>query len=208
METGETDDGGKLAESQIKILTGGDSISAQFKFGNEFSFKPNFKIWMSTNNKPIIRGTDLGIWRRLFLFPFLNSFTDANKDKSLPGKLKAESDKILGWCIQGFLKYQEKGDLIVPNKLKVAVQEYKQQMDIVAQFIEKECILSKDAKVECKELYSAYKLWAMDNTEFTLKESKFCSDLKAKNGIEMFKQPNGVSVYLGIRLSGVTVRNK
>ena len=206
VETGETDDGGKLAESQVKILTGGDTISAQFKFGNEFSFRPKFKIWMSTNNKPVIRGTDLGIWRRMFMFPFMNTFTEKEKDKDLLDKLKAEGSKILGWCIKGFQKYQEEGGLLSAETLKKATQEYKEQMDVIAQFINRECEIADGARIDCKELYNAYKDWAMDNVEFCIKESKFMEDLKTK-GFLVESASSKKKYYVGISLIGkVTIR--
>ena len=209
VETGETDDGGRLAEAQLKILTGGDSISAQFKFGNEFSFKPKFKIWMSTNNKPIIRGTDFGIWRRLIPFEFKNSFTGDKKDKDLPDKLRKEGPQILGWCIKGFLKYQENNDLLITKRQRQCLEEYKAQMDVVTQFILKECVISENSSAECKELYSKYKEWAKDNTEYTMKESKFSDELK-KKGITIEKHNiSGKSYYKGIRIDGtVTIKNK
>lgn len=208
VETGETDDGGRLAEAQLKILTGGDSISAQFKFGNEFSFKPKFKIWMSTNNKPIIRGTDFGIWRRLVPFAFKNSFTGDKKDKNLPDKLRAEGPQILGWCIKGFLKYRQKNDLALTEMQRRWLEEYKTQMDVITQFIIKECVMNDNSMVECKELYSKYKEWSKDNTEFTIKESKFSSELK-KKGILVEKNSLGKTYYRGIRINGtITIRNK
>lgn len=205
--TGETDEGGKLAEGQVKILTGGDSISAQFKYGQEFSFKPKFKIWMFSNNKPIIKGTDFGIWRRVFLFPFTNTFMGDKKDKNLPDKLKKESDKILGWCIKGFLKYQELGGLIVPSTIQGAIKEYQEQMDVVSQFISKECKLGSGYHIDCKTLYNLYKEWADDNTEYRMKASKFSEELKLK-GITMKKNSVGKFEYFGITQSGFTIGMK
>lgn len=208
VETGETEKGGSLAESQVKILTGGDSISAQFKFGNEFSFKPKFKIWMSTNNLPNIRGRDNGIWRRIFLFPFENTFSDKEKDKDLPEKLRAESDKILGWCIQGFLKYQEIGDLLKPQALDDAKNRYKTKMDIVSQFLQKECEFDDHYSTNCKEFYKYYKDWSMDNTEFTIKESQFSEEL-AEKGIVITRDSTGKRVYKGVKIAGTaTFQNK
>lgn len=197
VQTSETDDGGKLAEAKIKSLTGSEAITAAFKYGHEFTFRPHFKIWMCTNNKPIIRGTDLGIWRRIFNFPFLNTFDGKDKDKSLPEKLKAESDKILGWAIKGYLKYQELNDLIRPKCLEEDKNEYKKQMDIVAQFIEKECIVNEKHSVLCKKLYQAYKEWAKDNTEYVFKESRFTEELK-KKGFVVSVNYEGKRVYNGI----------
>ena len=208
VETGETEKGGSIAESQVKILTGGDSISAQFKFGNEFSFKPKFKIWMSTNNLPNIRGRDNGIWRRIFLFPFENTFSDKDKDKDLPEKLRAESDKILGWCIQGFLKYQEIGDLLKPQALYDAKARYKTKMDIVSQFLQKECEFDDSYITNCKEFYKYYKDWSLDNTEFTIKESQFSEEL-AEKGITIIKDYSGKRMYKGVKIAGsVMVRNR
>ncbi len=198
VETGETDEGGKLAEGTVKRLTGSDKLSAAFKYANEFSFVPKFKIWMSTNNKPIIRGTDFGIWRRIFLFPFLKIFTGKEKDRSMPQKLKDESDKILGWMIKGFLKYQEVGEIVKPKCIEDEVKEYQQQMDVAAQFIKDQCIPEEGTIVLCDVLYKNYKLWAMDNSEFILKQSKFSSEVIAK-GYQQILRGNK-RYYSGLRL--------
>ena len=158
---------------------------------------------MSTNNKPTIRGTDLGIWRRIFMFPFENTFTEKEKDKNLLDKLKAESDRILGWCIKGYQLYQENGDLLRPEKLRAAVQEYKEQMDVLTQFINRECELNPGARIECKELYEAYKNWALNNVEFCMKESKFMLELQAK-GITTKVSSNKIKYYVGIGIIGRT----
>ena len=200
VQTSETDDGGKLAEAKIKSLTGSEGISAAFKYGHEFTFRPHFKIWMCTNNKPIIRGTDLGIWRRIFNFPFINTFDGKQKDKSLPEKLKAESPQILGWAIKGFLKYQELNDLIRPKCLEDDKQEYKNQMDVVAQFLLKECVVRENLRTDCKLLYQAYKEWSKDNTEFTMKESRFSEELQ-KKGIKKEKNYNGKFIYEGVAVN-------
>lgn len=208
VETGETDDGGRLNEAQTKILTGGDTISAQFKFGHEFSYKPKFKIWMSTNNLPNIRGGDYGIWRRIFLFTFRNTFSDKQKDKTLPDKLRRDADKILGWCIKGYQKYQERNGLIMPKQIKDDIQDFKKRSDILAQFIDKKCVLDERGTIECTEMYKIYKDWAADNTEFVKKESQFSVELTMKPGITMKKNNAGILCYYGIRPNGVVIRKQ
>lgn len=206
--TGETDEGGRLAESQVKIMTGGDPVNARFPFGNPFTYVPNFKIWMSTNHLPNIRGNDYGIWRRIFLFTFRNIFGDDKKDKTLPDKLRMDADKILGWCIKGFLMYQERNALIKARQTLEDTADFKKKNDQVAQFIDEKCIVDSRSNVECTELYEAYKIWASNNTDFVKKESQFSSELVAKDGIE--RRRNGVKVwtYYGIRLNGVNVMKK
>lgn len=54
----------RLAESIIKELTGEDTVAARFLFKEHFTFKPKFKIWLITNQKPEIRGSDHGVRSR------------------------------------------------------------------------------------------------------------------------------------------------
>ncbi|MBR3208848.1 MAG: hypothetical protein IKF82_01125 [Bacilli bacterium] len=180
VETDETDEGEKLAEGTVKRMTGSGQMSAAFKYANEFSFTPKFKIWMSTNNKPIIRGTDLGIWRRIFPFPFIHTFTEEEKDKDLPEKLQAEADKILGWCIQGFMIYNKLKTIKRPQCLEEEIKEYKDQMDVIAQFITSECIVNGSSIANCRATYKAYKSWCMDNNAFMYSEMKFSKELQKK----------------------------
>ena len=87
-----------MSEGIVKQLSGGDKITARKLYGSEFEFSPELKLWMATNHKPIIRGTDKGIWRRIAMIPFNVTFT--NPDKKLIHKLRAESSAILGWMIE------------------------------------------------------------------------------------------------------------
>ena len=70
----ETSEGRALAESFVKAVTGGDRISARFLYAEFFDFEPVFKLWLGTNHKPVIKGGDEGIWRRVRLIPFGESF--------------------------------------------------------------------------------------------------------------------------------------
>ena len=180
VETDETDEGEKLSEGIVKRMTGGGQMSAAFKYANEFSFMPKFKIWLATNNKPIIRGTDLGIWRRIFLFPFIHTFTEEEKDKELPEKLKAEADKILGWCIKGFQIYNELKTIKKPECLEAEIQEYKDQMDVVAQFLNSVSAKNPTSRCGTREAYKEYKAWCFDNNAFCMSELKFSKELEKK----------------------------
>lgn len=201
VETDETDEGEKLAEGTVKRMTGSGQMSAAFKYANEFSFTPKFKIWMSTNNKPIIRGTDLGIWRRIFPFPFIHTFTEKEKDKDLPEKLRAEADKILGWCIKGFKIYDSLKTIERPQCLEDEIKEYKDQMDVIAQFINSECVISETSIANCRTVFKSYKMWCMDNNAFMYSEMKFSKELQ-KKGYKIVTRDNQ-RYYEGFFLSTV-----
>lgn len=179
--SGETEMGEKLAEAEVKHITGDGQINARFAYGNEFSYTPEYKIWLSTNNKPVIVGKDLGIWRRIFLIPFLRSFSDAEKDITMPAKLKAETSKILGWCVQGYQKYKAAGyRLRLPKCLEKERTEYKEQMDVLSRFINDECQLVDGGMANAKQLYNTYKDWVVDNAEYQLRKNKFEEELVRK----------------------------
>jgi putative DNA primase/helicase len=105
----EVESGRRLAEVLIKEVTGGDLISARFLHAEWFSFKPEFKIFLAANHKPVIRGTDHAIWRRIHLIPFNVQIPEAERDKELPDKLKAELPGILNWAIDGCILWRDQG---------------------------------------------------------------------------------------------------
>ena len=199
--TSETAEGKVLDAVSLKRLTGGEDITAQFKYGQPFHFPPTFSVFMSTNNKPIIRDTDFGTWRRLFYFPFLRTFTDKDKDINLPKKLLAESDKILGWIIQGNVKLIQKynGILPKPKCVEEALADYKNEMDVINAFINTECVIFPGYKTRASILYQDYKRWALSNTEYCMSETKFGNELK-KKGYEK-KRDNKGFYYLGLKLN-------
>ena len=95
--TSELEQGSPMSESLIKSVTGEDALTARFLYGEYFSFKPTFKIFMATNHKPKIRGADNGIWRRIKMIPFTVTIPPEQRDKKLTEKLIAENSGILNW---------------------------------------------------------------------------------------------------------------
>ena len=81
--TTEAEQGRRLSEPLIKKITGNDQMTARFLYGEFFNFTPTFKIFMATNHKPVIKGTDHGIWRRIKLIPFTTRIEECMQDKTL-----------------------------------------------------------------------------------------------------------------------------
>lgn len=160
----EAEAGRRLAESLIKELSGGDVISARFLFSEFFEFKPEFKIFLATNHKPIIPGTDHAIWRRIRLIPFTVQIPEPEQDKDLPKKLKEELPGILNWAIEGCLDWQDEG-LTPPQAVQEATQGYREEMDVLGEFIAARCIVAPGASALSSELYKVYTAWAEENGE-------------------------------------------
>ena len=192
----EPNEGFRFDEGLIKQITGGDKVTARFLYAEEFEYTPKFKIWVSTNHKPIIRGTDDGIWRRLVLIPFDVQIPEEKVDKDLKYKLLREAPAILNWMAEGAYMWMREG-LELPEKLKDAGQTYRTEMDVVEQFIQEKCKRAEGVRETGKALYEEYKKWADENNEYKMDKNKFGKKLKEK--FRSKRMTNGVN-YLGVEL--------
>jgi putative DNA primase/helicase len=155
----EADDGKRLAESMVKEMTGGDSLRARRMREDFWEFRPSHKIWLAANHKPTIRGLDDGIWRRIKLIPFNVTFNEATKDRSMPDRLRAELPGILNWAIEGYRKWRL-SVLRTPDDIDQATQVYRNEMDVLGQFISECCLVSGNVRVRAKALHDAYREWS------------------------------------------------
>lgn len=191
----EPNEGVRLNEGLLKQLTGNDTVTARKLYSEEFEFKPEFKLWMATNHKPIIRGTDTGIWRRIHMIPFNVQIPEDKVDKNLTHKLKAEMTAIFKWCIDGCLMWQREG-LQMPAAVLKSVREYRREMDVISAFIEDKCTL--EGTVQASMLYAAYASWADSNNEYCMSNTKFSTELAKR--FEKIKGRN-YKYFSGISLS-------
>jgi putative DNA primase/helicase len=194
--TGENNEGSKLNEGLIKQITGGEQITARFLYGTEFEFYPNFKIWIQTNHKPIIRGTDAGIWRRIHAIPLTYKVSESKRDKDLVKKLESELSSILHWAVEGCLLWQKEG-LKLPSVIAAGIQEYKNEMDIISTFISEECDLITDWETNANVLYNEYEKWSKSSNEYLMSKTKFGREIAKR--FDRLRKSYG-NVYKGIRL--------
>lgn len=195
--TVEPDEGMRLAEGLVKQLTGGDVVTARRLYGNEFEFRPQCKIWMAANHKPIIRGTDLGIWRRIYLIPFTVQIPDHMVDKSLKYKLRDEMPGILKWMADGCAMWQREG-LNPPLSVQSAGKDYQHEMDVISRFVDECCERTGYETVRAADLYAAYKRWATENNEYCMSSTRFGKEIGAR--YEKRTVMTG-TVYVGIKIS-------
>lgn len=194
----EVEQGKRLAESLVKDMTGGDELSARFMRGEWFTFRPAFKLWLYGNHKPVIRGTDAGIWRRIRLIPFNVTIPDWMVDKDLPDKLKAELPGILAWAVRGCLEWQG-GGLREPNEVTEATAGYRSDMDALGAWLDECCELEASATATAKELFNAYQQWCKDAGERAKSQRHLGFSLRER-GLDSYKSRAGV-VWQGLQLS-------
>ena len=157
----EVDQGKRIAESIFKQLTGGDKIRARRMREDFWEFDPTHKLYLAANHKPVVRGTDLAMWRRIKLVPFNVTIPPAEQDKSLPDKLRAELPGILAWAVRGCLEWQNEG-LGEPAAVRAATEQYRSESDLLAAFLADRCVVGDKRKCKFADLYAAYKEWSGD----------------------------------------------
>jgi len=160
VRTSEPEQGQKLKEALVKQLTGGEPIPIRRMHKEFIDVMPEFKLTMSGNHRPDIRGGDDGIWRRVLLVPFTVQVPADKVDPDLPGKLWRERAGILNWLLDGCLAYLEDG-LGVPDAVKAATEEYRRDSDKVLDFLELEVELTGDETdwVASKHLADVFNAW-------------------------------------------------
>jgi putative DNA primase/helicase len=175
--TTEAEQGRRLSEPLIKKITGNDQMTARFLYGEYFNFTPTFKIWMATNHKPVIKGTDYGIWRRIRLIPFTTRIEEDKQDKHLELKLKQEASGILNWLLEGIERWKRER-LKAPRVILNATDEYRGEMDVIGNFLKECCVQKKEATIRIRELYKAYSDWCDENNEHAVSERFLSMRLK------------------------------
>lgn len=177
--TVEPNEGVRINEGLIKQLTGDDAVTARKLYGNEFEFKPEFKLWMATNHKPIIRGTDEGIWRRIHMIPFTVQIPPDKVDRQFKSKLEREYPAILRWAVDGCILWQREG-LKQPKAVLDMVREYRREMDVISAFVEDRCEVGEIFYERSSDLYTAYSSWCETNTEYKMSNTRFSVELEKR----------------------------
>ena len=177
LTTSEPDGGCRLAEGMVKRITGEDVVTARLLYKASFDYKPEFKVVMSTNAKPVITGSDQGIWRRVRLIPFTAQFPPEKQDRDLGDRLAAERPGIFRWAVQGAIDWYRYG---MPRCLRVdnANEDYRNEMDRVKEFIDDCLVRTQGSALPSHRIYAVYRAWAEENGErYPLGQKKFSTEL-------------------------------
>ena len=197
----ETGEGRRFNETLVKQLTGGDAITARRMHEDFWSFEPTHKIWLSTNHRPEIRGTDYAIWRRVRLIPFAVQFSEESeprKDPEMEARLLTERPGILAWAIRGCLDWQKHG-LGLADAVKTATSAYQAEMDVLAGWIADCCVVGKRYETKATDLYASYSEWCEQSGEHPEPQRRWGMRLGERGGFTRQRRMVGF-FWLGIGL--------
>jgi P4 family phage/plasmid primase-like protien len=198
---GEIEEGKRLDEAVVKDLTGNDVISARFLHKEFFKFKPTHTLWLYGNHKPLIRGSDEGIWRRICLIPFKVTIApEKRRDPSdLVDDILTEKSGILNWMLDGWADYTQKG-LQQPSIVTHESSRYRTDQDILGLFFEDVCLDDPSTHVVATEIYEMYEFWCKENREHPIKNRTFYAKIEER-GYEKGILPKGrTRIFKGLDL--------
>jgi putative DNA primase/helicase len=190
----ETGEGDRLAEGRIKAITSTDTITARALYASPITFRPTHKLLVTTNHRPLVRGTDDGIWRRIHAIRFAQKIQ--NKDRHFRTRcLVPELPGILNWAIEGLRQWHIR-HLDPPQQLRQAAEGYRHDMDTVGQFLDERCIMDPEAWTRRPDLYSAYKASAELAGIKPMSGPAFYARVQDRAGVHLVK--NGEWGFKGI----------
>lgn len=186
----EVQDGKRLAEGLINQLTGGDTVTARYLYGEHFEFRPQFTLWLAANNRPTVSGPESAIWRRMVQIPFLEEIPPEERDPALKARLQNEErDAVLAWLVRGCLLWQKEG-LQEPQAVQELTAEYREESDPLRDFIDDCCVISAGSQAGNAGLWQAYQNWCKDNSiRYPLGRKRFSQALLAR-GLDQYRSAN------------------
>lgn len=197
---------GKLDEEQIKQLTGGEEISARALYQSAITFKPQFTLWLSCNDLPMVTDKSLFASERIKVIEFNRHFSPTEQDIHLKDELTSPEamQGIFMWLIRGYIRYKERG-LAMTSELKEVVKQYEKDNDLVLQFLESRCDKTDNSEyVRAKDLYNAYKTWSKSEGNYILSSRKFNSELERHpEWFDRKAMRDGYPSYYGLKMKEV-----
>lgn len=146
----------RFDDAFVKQLSGSDTLTGRSNFGDQETFEPMGKLWLSLNFDPEIAHDNEAMWRRLRVVPFLRSFTGKDRDNDLEAKLTAELPGILNWLIEGARMYARNG-LGDCAKVHDATAKLRERSDTVLSWFRACCVKRDTVNIQgATEVYKSY----------------------------------------------------
>lgn len=201
--TSEVNQSAKFDEAKVKLLTGGDHLTARHLYARHFTFKPTHTLWLMGNHQPRVDAGGESFWRRLRLLPFTRTVPKDQRVEGLANKLVAEEGSgILAWIVRGAILAHTDG-LAEPESVLEATSRYAEEEDALARFVTDRCILAggQNVKTNTKDVRAAYEQWCREEGEKTISPQVFGRELRTRFDIKSEKS-HGRRFYQSLTLVG------
>jgi putative DNA primase/helicase len=195
----EVSEGYVLHDAELKAIVSGELMTAEFKGKDPFDFAPYATCWFGTNHLPATRDFSSALFRRAIVVSFNRSFTEADRDPDLKGKLLQELPGILNLVLNATQELFTKGRFRAPASSNEIKKKWRFDADQVAQFINDCCRLECGSSVISSVLYNEYRCWARDNgIKNALGHARFSARVANFTGCSLSRGTGGVRMIRGV----------
>lgn len=200
--TAEPPRGAKLNEAMIKSFTGGAPVPARRLRQEQFEFKPKGKVFLECNTRPVIKGDDEGIWRRIFIVLWEVRVSPGDRVKDYDRILaRDEGPGILNWLLSGVGDWLAKG-LDPPRRVSEALEDYRKGSSPFGEWLAECVVVDRSARTLASAFYRSYKDWleAQDSDAKPMSQRAFGTALGERQILRDGKDGNGNVLRRGARL--------
>jgi len=200
----ETNQYERFNEAKLKTITGGDSISCSFKHKTPFSYRPQFKIWLASNQPVNADPDDDATWGRLRVVRFPNSKL-GEEDKDLKEKMRTPEvlEGVLAWAVEGAIEWYKLGNKGLPELEDSAQTKMAHRADLenVQAWIDENCEPT-DAFCAYSLLYGNYESWCKNKGVEQKKQKGFSQSLIRKGYINKAARDGDkvIKGFVGLKL--------
>ena len=210
-------EGDELNESDLKRITGGDSITARMLYGNPVTFKTQAKLYLQTNYKPTFTVEDQAMKDRLRYIPFNARFcVDADptkgeieRDPAVVEWLRSQEglNKVFTWIVNGAVKWYADGFGELPPVVKDFTRAAYAELDSVFRFVTEKMEKREAGReynpawvnIKGADLKTAYGTFCTANALKKLGNKGYGESIMKHIGVATKQE--GVMVYVGWRLT-------
>lgn len=196
----------RFNEAKVKSLTGGDEIYCAFKHRDHFNYRPQFKIWLSSNQPVNADPDDEAVWGRMRVIHFPKSHL-GDENKMLKERMRSSAvlEGVLAWAVQGAQRWYELGSKGLPEPESSAKMkaQHRGEIDNVQAWIEECCVKADDHFEPNANLFKSYKDWCDRNGVTPKQQRSFSQALMHKGFLDKKAKRKGKVVrgFEGIGLS-------
>ena len=186
----------------LKMLTGGDKVDAQYKYGKSFNFYNNAKLIFSANKLPPVHDYNKAFFDRLHIVECPYHFTEEEADPELTKKLTTENamSAFLNKALEGAQRLLENKKFSSIPEINNNLHRYRVSSDSVSEFLYTRTESNMEAKTSKKKLYTAYKHWCDRQNRKPVAQRTFSRRGKADPNNLVSAKKEGKQVWRGIEL--------
>jgi putative DNA primase/helicase len=165
----------------FKMVTGGDSLTAERKYSDPFSFVPFARLIFAANEAPMSTDQSSAYFDRWLVIPMERRFRGTDSDiPDFADKLTttAELEGLLVKAVAGLKRLTARGHFEVPASVREAGDRHQRDLDSVLSFVDEACSLDSVSWTHRGALYRRYSDWCVSNGRRKLSSRKVYDRLR------------------------------